>query len=188
LSFVTIAVLVAAILPVAMPYAKMMDVFFLEKAPRFVDGHLVEDVDPNAAKAAIPGEGTKYGTVEIDSVDIDAPLYYGDTPNELLKGVGTYTGAYVPGKGHTVLLAGHNNTFFNSLAKVRIGDSVTVTTDYGAFHYEVSAKKEIVASDTAAFDLEREEENLILYTCTNDTAFGTSEKRTLIFARYLADE
>jgi sortase A len=187
LSVIVIAALTAAILPVAMPYAKMMDVFFLDKAPQFDEGHIASAV-PEGATAAIPNEGAEYGTVLIDSVDIDAPLYYGDTPGELLKGIGTYTGAYIPGKGHTVLLAGHNNTFFNSLGKVKIGDRVVIETDYGEFSYEVAAKKEITAADTSAFDLEQEEENLILYTCTNDTVFGTSENRTLVFARYLADE
>ena len=54
---------------------------------------------------------------------MDAPVYYGDTNSILNQGVGTYvdsSGAGIPGESKTILMAGHNNTFFNDLQSVEM--------------------------------------------------------------------
>ena len=66
---------------------------------------------------------------------MDAPVYYGDTSKILNAGVGTYkddSRVGIPGEGKTILLAGHNNTFFNDLQHAEAGATVTITTHYAS--------------------------------------------------------
>lgn len=55
-----------------------------------------------------PEYGTKYGTIKIPSLNIDLPLYYGDSLSVIKYGVGQSSGSYFPGEGGTVLCVGHN--------------------------------------------------------------------------------
>lgn len=73
--------------------------------------------------------------------------------------------AGLPGEGKTILLSGHNNTFFNDLQHAEEGATVTITTHYGVYTYEVTETKILDYQDSSAYDFSREDENLILYTC-----------------------
>lgn len=55
-----------------------------------------------------PEYGTKYGTIKIPSLNINLPLYYGDSLSVIKYGVGQSSGSYFPGEGGTVLCVGHN--------------------------------------------------------------------------------
>ena len=55
-----------------------------------------------------PKYGSKYGSIEIPSLNIKLPLYYGDSLNILRYGVGHTSYTYFPGEGGTILCMGHN--------------------------------------------------------------------------------
>lgn len=55
-----------------------------------------------------PEYGTKYGTIKIPSLNINLPLYYGDSLSVIKYGVGQSSGSYFPGEGGTILCVGHN--------------------------------------------------------------------------------
>ena len=83
-------------------------------------------------------------------------------------GVGTYkddSRVGIPGEGKTILLAGHNNTFFNDLQHAEAGATVTITTHYGVYTYEITGTEILDYQDETAYDFTRTDENLILYTC-----------------------
>lgn len=115
-----------------------------------------------------PSEGDRYATITISGTNVDAPVYYGDTSKILNAGVGTYkddSRVGIPGEGKTILLAGHNNTFFNDLQHAEAGATVTITTHYGVYTYEVTGTEILDYQDETAYDFTRTDENLILYTC-----------------------
>lgn len=136
----------------------------------------------------IPGHGERFGRIVIEKANVDAPLYYGDSERELLLGVGSYTGpgAYIPGSGRTVLLGAHNNLFFGEIGNLMAGDKINITTTYGKYVYEVKAHKIAADTDTSAYDLTREDENLILYTCYPFDALGLTEERYFVYADYVS--
>ena len=56
-----------------------------------------------------PQYGTKYATIEIPRIDVNLPVYFGDTLEILKKGVGHSSGSYFPGEGGSILYMGHNS-------------------------------------------------------------------------------
>ena len=142
--------------------------------------------DEGGIKIVVPSYGDKYGRLIISSAGIDAPVYYGDEPKELRNGVGTYAGTYIPGQRRTILMAGHNNTYFHTLGQAKVGDTVEITTTYGAYVYEITETKVALATDTSAYDLGKQEENLILYTCYPFDTLGLTKERYFVFARYVS--
>lgn len=134
-----------------------------------------------------PNRGDRYGRITITGTTVDAPVYYGDTTSILNKGVGTYmdnSGAGIPGESKTVLLAGHNNTFFNDLQSVEEGDLVTIETHYGTYTYTVERCGVYDYQDTTTYDFTRTDENLILYTCYPFDALGFTPNRYFVYASY----
>lgn len=104
-------------------------------------------------------------------------------------GVGTYkddSRVGIPGEGKTILLAGHNNTFFNDLQHAETGATVTITTHYGVYTYEVTGTEILDYQDETAYDFTRTDENLILYTCYPFDALGFTPNRFFVYAKYVS--
>ena len=115
-----------------------------------------------------PSKGDRYGRITIAGTTVDAPVYYGDTNSILNRGVGTYvdsSGAGIPGESKTILMAGHNNTFFN-------------------YTYTVERCEVRDYQDTTTYDFTRTDENLILYTCYPFDALGFTPNRYFVYASY----
>ncbi|GHU64932.1 hypothetical protein AGMMS49983_11730 [Clostridia bacterium] len=137
----------------------------------------------------LPALGEQYATLRIAGVGIDAPVFFGDTPELLLAGVGTYAeGGGLPGQGRTILMGGHNNTDFLTLPKAEVGDIIEIDASYGLFRYEITDAKELRFDDPTALDLEAAEENLVLYTCTRSIPGGDTPWRWFVYGRPLEDE
>lgn len=136
-----------------------------------------------------PYPGDRYGEIEIAGTTVSAPLYYGDDTATLNKGVGTFKddiGVGIPGEGRTILLAGHNNTFFNGLQQVEVGDIVTIQTHYGTYTYEITDMQVKDYQDATAYDFTRTDENLIMYTCYPFDALGFTPDRYFVYAKYVS--
>ena len=50
-----------------------------------------------------PEYGAKYATIKIPKIDVDLPVYYGDSLDILKKGVGHSSGSYFPGEGGSII-------------------------------------------------------------------------------------
>ena len=88
--------------------------------------------------------------------------------------------------GKTILLAGHNNTFFNDLQHAEADATVTITTHYGVYTYEVTGTEILDYQDETAYDFTRTDENLILYTCYPFDALGFTPNRFFVYAKYVS--
>ena len=77
-------------------------------------------------------------------------------------------------KGNSVISA-HVDTFFADLEKLKVGDIVTVKTNYGQFKYKV--RENIFFSSTdKKYVLPSDDTRLTLYTCKRDL-LGASDQR-----------
>ena len=133
-----------------------------------------------------PKYGKKFATLNIKSINLDLPIYHGDTLKLLRYGVGHYAGSYFPGENGTIILAAHNtNGFFNKLDKVNKGDKVIIKANYATFEYEVYNMKVVSEKDLKAFEIQHDEERLIMYTCypINRSVVGRKTKRYVVYAK-----
>ncbi len=130
-----------------------------------------------------PNYKEKYANLKISSIDLELPVYHGDTMDILRNGVGHYAGSYFPGEGGSVILAAHNNAgFFRKLPEMNLEDNIVLETVYGTFTYQVKKTKVALESDLSSFPIQEEEELLILYTCYPVTAIGYTNKRYVVYA------
>lgn len=116
---------------------------------------------------------TQYGQLRCEAAGLECPLYYGDNDEIFELGAGTYTGGYLPGEQGTILLGGHDTSYFSSLAEMSVGDEIEIDTIYGNYRYEVTGTKIAKAADKSAYGIEEGTEQLILYTCY---PFGKTEE------------
>lgn len=189
-------VLFVAIAPVAAPFASVLDMMFLDEPVNLSSGYpslFDSSQAPNPASDEIkasgltmPEYGTHFGHLSIPDTQVDADLFFGDGNKELKNGVGIYNGSFVPGYGRTVLVAGHNHTYFHDLGSAQVGGTVRISTNYGEYVYEITDTKVTTAEDETAYDLSAEEENLVLYTCYPFDQIGLTPQRYFVYARYVS--
>ena len=134
-----------------------------------------EDVD-------YPSIDKQFGTLEINGRGVEAKLFFGDGYVPLRNGVGVYAGSFIPGYGKTILVSGHNNTYFNGLKNVKKGDIVKIRTSYGNYEYQINKTQIADAKDKSTYDLGADEENLVMYTCYPFDELGLTEQRFFVYA------
>ena len=141
----------------------------------------------NITEITFPTYEQVYGELSIPSIDLVCPFVYGDTNKALKKGVGQYIGSMIVGYGGTTLACAHVNRQLKNLHKTQIGDQIQIRTTYGVYTYEIKYTGIHDASDDSIYDLGREDENLVLYTCYyQKTALGSVKKRFFVCADYVS--
>lgn len=137
-----------------------------------------------ASDITYPTFGTKYGEIEIVANNTlnTIPLIYGDSNAVFKRGAGQYIGSGFPGEGSTILVSAHNNTYFNCLKNVEVGEFIEVKTSYGKYKYEITDIAIKHESDLSAFDLTADKETLVLYTCYPFDLVGYKENRIYVTA------
>ncbi len=92
---------------------------------------------PRAASVDRPRGTTTVGMIEIPAVGLATPVLEGSDASTLRLAVGHIPGTALPGPSGNVGLAGHRDTFFRSLRRIKVGDEIRLTTSAGTFKYRV---------------------------------------------------
>ena len=124
----------------------------------------------------------QYGKIDIDSVQIHVPLIYGATTKCLHMGAGQRIQSQMPGFDKPVMIGAHTIPYFKDLIKMEKGDAIKITTYYGIFEYKMTGSKIAKATDTQAYDLLQNKEQLILFTCYPVEGLGEKEDRFFVYA------
>ena len=131
-----------------------------------------------------PGYGTRYANIVIEDLDIDLPLYFGDTLKILRNGVGQSSGGYFPGEGGSIICMGHNNSgYLRRLPEIEIGTKIQIKATYGTFTYVVYDTKIVPQENLDAVPIQDEEEILMLYTCYPVNSIGHAKNRFIAYAK-----
>ena len=133
-----------------------------------------------------PSYENQFGELIIDDCQVNAKLFFGDSNMVLRNGVGIYSGSAIPGYGKTILVAGHNNTYFNGLKYAKPGQIIRIRTNYGNYQYEITDTQVKDQSDSTAYDFDAKEENLILYTCYPFDELGMTPNRFFVYAKFVS--
>lgn len=141
------------------------------------------EIDSENRLKNYPEYGTKYATIEIPKIDVDLPVYYGDTLEILKKGVGHSSGSYFPGEGGSIIYMGHNaKKIFRRFSELQIGDSITIKADYGTYQYKIYDMKLIKETDIDELPVQKDKEVLMVYTCYPFNNIGYASKRFVVYA------
>ena len=124
-----------------------------------------EDGSKNKGEGIRPSVGNQFGQLSCEAIGLEAPLYYGDSKEELTKGIGVYVGSSLPGEGSTIIAGGHDTTFCKPLEHIEIGSILKVSTIYGDYTYKVTKIDIADVMDATAYQVKTTTETMILYTC-----------------------
>lgn len=138
------------------------------------------------SEITFPKYGEQFGELIIEDCQINNKLFFGDNDIALNNGVGIYNGSSIPGYGRTILVAGHNNTYFNGLKYAKKGQKVKLRTSYGNYIYEITDIQVKKATDKTAYDLTANYENLIMYTCYPFDELGLTPDRFFVYAKLVS--
>ncbi len=130
-----------------------------------------------------PEYGTQYATIEIPKIDVNLPVYFGDTLEILKKGVGHSSGSYFPGEGGSIVYMGHNSkNIFRRFSELQIGNEITVKTNYGEYKYKIYDMQLIKETDIDKLPIQKEKEILMIYTCYPFNNIGYATQRYVVYA------
>lgn len=129
--------------------------------------------------ARMPGgpEGSLVGRIEIPRLDLSAVVFEGTSDDTLARGVGHLTGSANP-----LVLAGHRDTFFRQLRRIRASDQVIVAAYGQEFEYEVESTAIVQPNQTEVLK-PSDGTSLILITCYPFTFIGNAPERFVIRAK-----
>lgn len=145
----------------------------LDRQIREADGRKLEPA---------PRAHSVIGRIEIPRIHLSAIVLEGDDGRSLRLGVGHVPGTALPGAAGNVALAGHRDTFFRALRKISRNDSITLTTAYGLYRYQVGAIEVVGPEDTRVLD-PTNAPTLTLVTCYPFSYIGAAPERFVVRAR-----
>ena len=130
-----------------------------------------------------PEYGTQYATIEIPKIDVNLPVYFGDTLEILKKGVGHSSGSYFPGEGGSIIYMGHNSKkVFRRFSELQKGNEITVKTNYGEYNYKIYDMQLIKETDVDKLPIQKDKEILMIYTCYPFNNIGYATQRYVVYA------
>ena len=144
------------------------------------------NTDEDTQKTTIknyPEYGTQYATIEIDKINVNLPIYYGDTLEILKKGVGHSSGSYFPGEGGSIIYMGHNSKkMFRRFSELQKGNEIKVKTSYGEYTYKIYDMQLIKETETEKLPIQKDKEILMIYTCYPFNNVGYATQRYVVYA------
>lgn len=132
-------------------------------------------------KPAAVSNGTFLGTIQIASLKMKVNLFEGTEAKALSKGAGHYTKSVMPGESDNSVIAGHRDTVFASLGKIKIGSPIKITTRYGTYTYRVTGTR-IVDRDDRTVIVPTESATVTLSTCYPFRFIGNAPQRFVVSA------
>lgn len=152
---------------------------------KYVEKEVEAELD-DGNKIVYPSFGMQYATLKINSIALEAPVFFGSTEDLLQQGVCQYIGSVVIGETGNVVLDAHCNTFFLNLGDVKVGDEIVLETSYGKFTYKM--KESTIFKDTNnALISPTKDDRLTLYTCYGNL-LGPTEDRLAVICELVSKE
>ena len=126
--------------------------------------------------------GLLLGRLRISRLNLAAVVREGANESTLSQAVGHVPGTALPGSIGNVGLAGHRDTFFRPLAKVKKDDAIDLETDEGTFRYIVTSTEIVSPRDVSVLKASGGGKTLTLVTCYPFYYVGSAPKRFIVHA------
>jgi sortase A len=129
----------------------------------------------------IPKVGEVLGRISIKRLGVSVIFMEGLTPKILRRGVGHVPGTPLPGEIGNVALAGHRDTFFRPLERIRLDDEILITTTASTARYRVDSVKVVDLNDVEVL-APATNSTLTLITCYPFYFMGSAPRRFIVHA------
>jgi sortase A len=153
-----------------------------------------ETVDRRALVPALPietgGASTRrregadpaaLGRIEIPRLDLVAIVKEGSDPWTLARAVGLVPGSARPGELGNMVLAGHRDTFFRPLSRIKVNDRIRMIVPPFTYEYRVQSVRVVTPDETSVLESKGVEE-LTLVTCYPFHYIGPAPDRFIVSA------
>jgi sortase A len=157
-----------------------------EQARRFERALKETNLARAESPAIVVSEGAPLGRIEISAVGLTAMVLEGTDEGTLQRAVGHIRGTPLPGQQGNVALAGHRDTFFRELRKIRVNDEIILTTLNGPYRYRVDSTKVVKPEETEVLE-DGDDDILTLVTCYPFDFLGSAPKRFIVRARRIPE-
>jgi sortase A len=132
-------------------------------------------------KDARPVDPNVLGRIEIPRIGMKAIVRDGADEGTLARAVGLVPGTARPGEEGNVVLAGHRDSFFRPLRKIRMNDRIRLVTADETYEYQVASLRVVEPNEVSVLD-SRGVEELTLITCYPFRFIGTAPERFIVTA------
>jgi len=147
--------------------------------PPVVDRHRDAAVAPREAGAPI-------GRLEIPRVGLAVVVAEGDDEKTLQVAVGHLPDTPLPWQDGNAALAGHRDSFFRPLRRIRVGDGIRLETPHGTLQYRVTRQMIVEPHELWVLD-PSPTAALTLITCYPFDYVGSAPRRFVVHAERIGD-
>lgn len=124
--------------------------------------------------------GETVGYLEVPSLEMELPILEGVDDATLAKGVGHHPETAFPGQDDRIFLAGHNDTTFSKISKLKKGDEIVLYLANGSYRYVMQSSEIVDYKDTRVLESTKRE-SLVVSTCYPFYNVADSTERYLIY-------
>jgi sortase A len=142
---------------------------------------------PAAPALPAPAVGSWVARLEVPSLNLATTVLEGTDDGTLRRGSGHIEDTPFPGQAGNVGIAGHRDTVFRPLKRIRVGDALNLTTADRVYRYRIS-KTFIVGPDDVYVLDPTDHSTLTLVTCYPFEFIGHAPRRFIVQADLVADE
>ena len=141
---------------------------------------------PHAVPSLVAGDsvttpGSVMGRLEVSAIGLTVPILDDFDPSSLRKGVGHIRGTALPGGLGNMALAGHRDTFFRPLRKIKKGMTLAVYTNDGRYDYQVDSMTVVEPEEVSVLAIHDTPE-MTLITCYPFEYVGSAPHRFIVRA------
>ena len=126
--------------------------------------------------------GEIIGIITIPKLSETYPIVQGTDDKDLKAGVGHFVGSVMPGVKDNTVLAGHRDTVFSKIGKLKIGNLIIIKTRSGTFNYSVMRTRIVLADDRTVI-VPTPTATLTLITCYPFYYIGSAPDRYIVSAK-----
>src|ERR1051326_7491654 len=134
-----------------------------------------------AAESVDLSEGDAIGKLEIPELEMSVIVLQGVMEETLRIGAGHVPGTPLPGADGNSAIAGHRDTFFRKLQRIRAGDRIQFLTVRGTAQYVVESTEIVEPADTRVME-SRGRPELTLISCYPFYFVGSAPRRFIVHA------
>jgi sortase A len=144
-----------------------------------------QQIVPGNGLAAVNHPADVIGRIEIPQIALSAPIMASISRDGLLRGAGHVPGTALPGGLGTIGIAGHRDTFFRPLRRIRPGMQIRVIGTAGAYRYRVDSTEIVDPEEVEVLDI-APQPMLTLITCYPFNYIGAAPRRFIVHAHLLS--